>query len=578
MNVLQHITRFGRKIKSCLMAHRWLAVSIASVFVITLLLIAVSPLLFSDQDSEQTQTDQTSTTDKGIPETSKTESISDSSRTNTATTDQASTLQSGPSSEQTQTNTATSSSQTTTSTSSEQHGLTSTENSTTPVKTAVTTQPTVTENPTNSVDQNQVYVDVNGVDGSGRGTKTAPFRTIQYGIESAERNTKIRVAPGVYNERLDLEQAKGLSIVGAVDGSSIISGINFSDGYLIEISRASDISLKNFTIRDFRGDNLECILIRRGSRDIEIEGCTFTNIGVYDPLGNAHIILAEGDSSEGVKNISVKGNAIMNCYTGYSESVTMESNVDGFEISGNLIHDVTNIGIDAAGFYSNGVNDPALNQARNGLIADNTIYNIQSPNASCAAIYIDGGRDIVIERNRVYSATYGIELGCENRFDEETLGYEASASGITVRHNTVYNCAKSGIMVGGYDNETTGTVKDCNIYNNTLYKNRNEIELSRCDRISFNRNIIFGNGNDNYFLYHHADSKITGLNSDNNVFYTDTGTGRFKYLGGYASELASWQQMSGMDLSSSYFDPQFIDPANSKFSLVQGSAAAGYGA
>lgn len=530
MSTLQHITRFFRKIKSYLMAHRWLAISIAVVIVIVITLFAVSRYLFPDWDSEQTHT-----------------------------------------------NTDNSSSQTTTSSSSEPPDLTSADPTTT-IQTAVTTKTTATDDPTTSVDHNQIYVDPNGIDQSGNGSRSTPYRTIQYAIESADSNTTIRVAAGVFNERLDFEQAVGLTVIGAADGSSIISGKNFSDGYLIEISRASDISLKNLTIRDFRGDNLECVLIRRDSHDIEIEGCAFANIGAYNPSGNAHIILAEGDSAVGVKNISVINNKIMNCFTGYSEAITMESNVDGFEISGNLIHDVTNIGIDVAGFYSNGVNDPTLNQARNGRIADNTLYNIESPNASCAAIYVDGGRDIVIERNRVYRSTYGIELGCENKFDEDTPGYEAVASGITVRHNTIYDCVKAGIMVGGYDNETTGTVRDSNIYNNTLYKNRNEIELSRCDRISFSKNIIFGNGNDNYFLYHHVDSEITDLSSNDNIFYTDSGVGRFKCLGSYASGLASWQQISGIDLSSSYIDPQFIDPANGKFSLVQESAAAGYGA
>lgn len=576
MSTLQHITRFVRKIRNYLLSHRWLSISIAIVIVVVFALFAVSPFIFFIRDSEQTETDQTQSSEQIPSMTSNSESTTESNRDLTTTTDQGTPRQSESSTEQTHTDSDNSSSQTTTS-SSELPELTSADPTTT-TQTAATTQTSTTNDPTTSVDQNQIYVDPNGIDQSGNGSESTPFRTIQYAIESADRNTTIRVAPGVYSERLDFEQAAGLTVIGAADGSSIISGKSFSDGYLIEISRASDISLKNLTIRDFRGDNLECVLIRRDSRDIEIEGCAFANIGVYNPSGNAHIILVEGDSVVGVKNISVINNKIMNCFTGYSEAVTMESNVDGFEISGNLIHDVTNIGIDVAGFYSNGVNDPTLNQARNGRIADNTLYNIESPNASCAAIYVDGGRDIVIERNRVYRSTYGIELGCENRYDEDTPGYEAAASGITVRYNTIYKCAKAGIMVGGYDNETTGTVRDSNIYNNTLYKNRNEIELSRCNRISFSKNIIFGNGNDNYFLYHHVDSEITDLSSDDNIFYTDSGVGRFKYLGSYASGLASWQQISGIDLSSSYIDPQFIDPANGKFLLVQGSAAAGYGA
>jgi hypothetical protein len=62
---------------------------------------------------------------------------------------------------------------------------------------------------------------------------------------------------------------------------------------------------------------------------------------------------------------------------GCSESLTVDGNVQNWSITNNLIHDNNNIGIDAIGFE--GVSpSTSTDQARDGLISGNTIYNITS--------------------------------------------------------------------------------------------------------------------------------------------------------------------------------------------------------
>jgi hypothetical protein len=70
--------------------------------------------------------------------------------------------------------------------------------------------------------------------------------------------------------------------------------------------------------------------------------------------------------------------------------------------------------------------------------------------------------------------------------------------------------------------------------------------------------------------------EISGLNSDNNIFFTDQGNGRFKLSGEYASTLEQWRLISGQDMHSFISDPSFVKPG-SDFHLRSESPAQGYG-
>ncbi|MFD1906736.1 hypothetical protein ACFSQ7_26150 [Paenibacillus rhizoplanae] len=70
--------------------------------------------------------------------------------------------------------------------------------------------------------------------------------------------------------------------------------------------------------------------------------------------------------------------------------------------------------------------DERVDQARNGTVTGNVVYGISSnlnpsygnpvPNDSHAAggIYIDGGRSIRVEQNRLYDNDIGLELASEH--------------------------------------------------------------------------------------------------------------------------------------------------------------------
>src|SRR6185503_2244894 len=104
-----------------------------------------------------------------------------------------------------------------------------------------------------------------------------------------------------------------------------------------------------------------------------------------------------------------------------------------FVVSRNIVHDNDNIGIDFIGYEGENP-DPAVDRARDGTVSGNLVYNINSygnpaygNERSAGGIYVDGGTNIVVERNIVHDSNLGVELASEHS--------GRSTSYITLRNN-----------------------------------------------------------------------------------------------------------------------------------------------
>lgn len=113
--------------------------------------------------------------------------------------------------------------------------------------------------------------------------------------------------------------------------------------------------------------------------------------------------------------------------------------------------------------------NPAADYVRNGTVQNNTVHHISSfanpaynGEYSAAAIYVDGGKDILIEKNELYENDIGIEAASEH-----TGKY---AEGIQITDNLISNNDYTGIAIGGYDEDRGGT-RNTLITKNTLYQN-----------------------------------------------------------------------------------------------------------
>ena len=208
----------------------------------------------------------------------------------------------------------------------------------------------------------------------------------------------------------------------------------------------------------------------------------------------------------------------------------LNGNIDGFTVSGNIVHDNDNIGIDFIGFEGTGPS--GQDQARNGICIDNVVYNISSAtnptyggDRSADGLYVDGGRDIVIERNKVDNCDIGVEVASEH-------GGKAS-SNITIRDNFISRGYQGNILMGGYD-ATRGNAVNVVVVNNTTCQATNlEIELQyNCNGITIKNNILYARTGQPYISNDGGNN--TNVSVDGNIYFGASGTSPGSYPDAHA--------------------------------------------
>ena len=422
------------------------------------------------------------------------------------------------------------------------------------------------------------YVSASGNDANA-GTLSLPVKSINHALSLAAPGDTVLLRGGVYSEKVVISKTgtdgKYITLKAFTGETPVIDGtgltVNGTEG-LITVSGVKFIVVQGITTCNFtatsNANDPKGILVQGGSDFVEIRNNTVYNINyVHTPLdGGCNAILIKGNTSDPVTNIIVDGNTIHDCKTGYGENLTINGYVDGFVVSNNTVYNGQNIGIDAAGGYAaNSV--PAYNYARNGIIRGNTLYNIESSRGplggyGAIGIYVDGARNIVVERNKVSVADRGIGAV------SETTGFPTDS--VIIRNNFVYNCWRAGIYMGGYLNYTTGGTTNCSIVNNTLYSNDkvvgyfNEMEgeisiREQCTNNVIEDNIIYGGAND--VLVH----KYTATGSNNTInynLYYSTGAPQWIWgstNGTAITDFSVWKTSSANDAgSTSGADPLLI--------------------
>jgi len=425
------------------------------------------------------------------------------------------------------------------------------------------------------------YVATNGNDGNA-GTVDKPLATIGRALGLVVPGDSVIVRGGTYSEKVVITktgaQGQYITLKAYAGETPVIDGtglpVNGSEG-LITVKGVKFIVVKGFTTCNFVSTNQandpKGILVQEGCDYIEIRNNTVYNINYeHTPLdGGCNAILIKGNTADAITNVIVDGNTIHDCKTGYGENLTVNGYVDGFVVSNNTIYNGQNIGIDAAGGYAaNSV--PALNYARNGVISGNTLYNIESSRGplgghGAIGIYLDGSRNIKVERNRIYSTDRGIGVV------SETTGFPTDSA--VVRNNFVYNCWCAGIYMGGYLNYTTGGTTNGYIVNNTLYNNdrvagafgeiEGEISIrEQCTGNTIVNNIIYAGADD--LLVHKYTSTGSNNTVDHNLYYT---AGAYQWIWGSTNgtvitDAGAWKTASGWDAASDFgTDPLLVSVA-----------------
>ena len=436
---------------------------------------------------------------------------------------------------------------------------------------------------------------------SNPGTLAQPYLTIAKGITSAAAGDIVYVRAGTYAERLNLNGKTATVgspiVIRNFPGESPIIDPSATTGEpIVRIQNCRYITIQGFEIRNFKTSSRSVtpigIRITGSSQGIQILDNRIHDIwqsyAVLDDFGaNAHGILVYGNSATAISELVIDGNEVYNLRLGASEAVAINGNINGFQVTDNVVHDCNNIGIDVIGFEKADPN-VRLYYARNGWVARNVVYNMDSRynpayggdfttgggSRSAGGIYVDGGAQTLIERNHVYQCNFGIEVGCEN------AGHNADQ--ITVRNNLIRHNHGGGIFIGGFSANVGGTTNS-SFTHNTLYQN--DVDRSDNGQISLQNNIsgtvithniIVCNSTSKQFILNDNTTCTfaTGAIDWNLYSGTTSSTAEFEWRKQYKSSFSTWRTASLQDANSFFATTvAFSNPATFDFSL-QGSSSA----
>jgi len=466
----------------------------------------------------------------------------------------------------------------------------------------------------------QTYVSTTGNDTSGTGTAALPFKTIVKGVQAAPSGGTVLVLSGTYPVTGPIYVGKPLTIQKSGSSAVIInaSGWTSTDTYVLGIVNTSSVTIDGLTISNKIGNASKGIWILANSgatanlNNITVKNCTVSNIGwISNNLSsipaNSGIVanaikVDAGNGTYAITNVKIENNQVNNCATGWGEAVTLTGNVNGFSVTGNRVYDIANIGIVAAGNYTS-TGATSNNQARNGTIALNEVYNCMSAVANSAGIYVDGALNVTVQRNEVYKCGVGIAVGSEQN---TATGNGGQSTGHIVNNNSVYNNVITGAIFGGViGSGYTTSVGNTKIFNNTFYKNRTgatingvttiggtavstiadvyggEVHFQNSSGITFKNNILYATTGKKAFLASYGYT-ISSFVSNYNLYYREGNTDFIIDLTGVSFNgssttgsynAAQFATTTGQDVNSVVGLPGFVNASIFNFTLASGAFA-----
>jgi Secretion system C-terminal sorting domain len=424
-----------------------------------------------------------------------------------------------------------------------------------------------------SFGQTNFYVSPTG-NNSNSGTSIATaWKTVQHAANSATPNSIVNILAGTYNElvSINVSGTNGNPIVfrNYQNDVVILSGSGFTTSFsnLISINSKSNITIQGLILENLFAPFANGVLVVSNVgagvqyitlNNLKIRNIRYTNVpnsAIPVAGDNAHGIEVYGkgtSDADAIKFIKITNCEVYNNINGYSENITINGNVFGFDISNNSVHNNTNIGIDVAGNFGASAN-PVLDHARNGTIRQNLVYNNVSPVANSSGIYCDGCQATIIERNTSHHNTLGITVGCEQN---------GSTDDVIVRNNFVYQNTYTGIQIGGYTTATTGIVNNSIINNNTCFQNdltslHGELIVAKVNNCEIFNNIFNSAGT----LFFYVDNiNPQNYTSNYNLFFSNSLTTVVPQVN-YRWNIqtySTYQQSTGKDANSIASFPYFV--------------------
>lgn len=434
---------------------------------------------------------------------------------------------------------------------------------------------------------------------------SATYPTIQSALDVAQAGDTVQVAAGTYPEALVFPRdgAPGLPItLTGAPGDEVTPGdvpridaSGLSEDNVISLVNRSHIRIVRFEIRNHSVvDDGSAVRIEGFGTDLELRGLLIRNVTGTSAMA----ITVYGTNLTAISDLVIADCVIRDIEAAPSEAVTLNGNVRDFLIENNIVRDVNNIAIDMIGGETDIQPDTNL-VARQGIVRGNTVVSANSnyEGGYAAGIYVDGGRNIVIEANQVDLCDLGIEIGAENA--------GLVTSGITVRNNQISGSERAGLVFGGFD-QSAGRVEDSVFRGNTLVGNNTVGENGQ--GVYFTGGGIgeiwvqWGSGNlvehnlvlaappevepfDINYVVNFDSGSATTTTIDGNLYWstdpTTPGAGAFAWSGVDYGDVATWQAGTPFDAASLHTDPLItLDLTTDRYQLDAASparnAATGY--
>ena len=442
---------------------------------------------------------------------------------------------------------------------------------------------------TGLITKSTLYVNgATGNDANDGKTISSAFKTIQKAANNAGAGCLVLISGGTYKEQITIASSGTIlnPIIFSGNNSDpvLIDGSGFNTGTMLSITDKSNLIFKGLTIKNFTGKDVQGILVNASAnggvanitfRHLTIQAISWSASTTTLPTSanNAQPFIVYGHGltqANAVVNVILDSSVVSNNIPGFSEAISFDGNIDGFTISNNTVSNNTNIGIAAIGNYGTSTNS-IFDQARNGLITGNTCFNNISLYATSAGIYIDGGRNIKITRNRTYSNGTGIEVGNEQN---------GNASNMIVAGNLLYQNQVAGLAIGGYDSKTTGQVLNSIFVNNTLYQNNTlldgtgEMVVTKASGCLIENNIFCTNSQNLLYSLNPILPQSGNIINYNCWFTSGQNPSNIQvnYLSASYTAFGTYQQATSQDKQSLFSDPFFVNAAlNVNFHLQASS-------
>lgn len=435
------------------------------------------------------------------------------------------------------------------------------------------------------------FVATDGND-TARGTKlNQAFKTVQRGLDAATTpGDTVCVRGGVYDAGVTFptsgSEAGFITLRNYRDEHPVLSGLNVpGNGRLVDINERSYVRVQGFDIKDWTSTartNAGGILVKGSGSHIEILDNKIHNLRSNN--GNTRPIAVWGTSTtDALTSVKISGNEIYHTFQVDSEALQVSGNVDGFEISDNLVRDTDGALYQVGG----GLLPPGWGcstvQARNGLIKNNVGYQkVWDREKSLVGIYLDGVKNVVVDSNVIHDTGYGIFVTFEE-YCTSQVGAVINED-ITIQNNLVYGNRTAGVWIGSPYSKSGALITDgAKVINNTIFQNGTDWEF----------NFGIGNANDvqvhnNIFVDADRHSlrflapPYTNISLDNNLYWSSvshhiekpevaSAKALFEYAGVTYTGFDAYRAATGQDANSVFQFPEFELSVDADFRLVEGS-------